>query len=470
MCPIMKTGSMLLAFSLLLCLPAACCKGQPLTAPNSTSLPARPRPAVAAQPATDAVIISDLLDLRTTCGAGSSDEGVHGGTQSRICHTSHGAYAAYLGRDKSGGAIFHLVRVQEGKSTLLYTAPTTVAGSNGVHVLCDADEEIYVLTGGAVSVHGKERASLGVYHFDHKTGVVTDHREDIPFNHGVSYGYSSACIDPAHNRIHAVYSGGDAPGYFAWFTFDLMAKTWVPHATVIDLKYRHCYNYCFTDGMGGMVILSERDIKNATAGITPSDTNRKINAEYVWDELRLFHIGDLASRAYTTVNVEKAVYDKKAGLYPNVQNNYRGDAYIDARGNLHVLYMSDDNNGIPGTFLRHALYDARHACLCNERLALQGEYALRMTQSTSGTHYIIAMPYKQTARVQLWRATDTEGLHYKLFGEKQFHTNAVPTYAGLAVSCPRNGSLRDDVIDCLFPVGHDYHYFSIALQHDRTRP
>lgn len=162
--------------------------------------------------------------------------------------------------------------------------------------------------------------------------------------------------------------------------------------------------------------------------------------------------------------MERALYDKKAGLYPNVENNYRGDTYMDARGNLHVLYVSDDNNGIPGTFLRHAVYDAQHTCISNELLEFQGQYMMRMAQSTSGTHYIIAMPYKETARVQLWRATDEEGLHYKLFEEKQFPTHVTPTYAGLAVSCPRNGSLRDDVIDCLFPVNHSYYYFTVALK------
>ena len=267
----------------------------------------------------------------------------------------------------------------------------------------------------------------------------------------------------ALKRIAVLTSGGDAPGYFAWFTFDLVTMTWLPAGTVTDLEYRHCYNYCFTNGLGGMVILSERDVTNAAAGITKADTNRKINANYVWDELRLFDIGSLASPAYTAVDVEKAVYDKRAGLYPNVQNNYRGDTFIDAAGNLHVLYMSEDNNHKAGSFLRHAVFNARRALVHNELLEFQGDYMMRMAQSTDGVHYLIAMPYKEIARVQLWRATDAKGLHYKLLKEKRLDTKLAPTYAGLAVSCPRNGSRQDDVIDCLFPVNHHYYYFGVTF-------
>jgi hypothetical protein len=428
-----------------------------------TSAPASAETDRSSQPAPGSIAISSPIDLKSACQAASCGTGVHGGTQSRICHTSHGAYAAYLAEDNKGGMLFHVVRIREGKAALLKTASTALAGSNSVHVLCDAREEVYVVAPATVSVNGKERASLGLYHIDRKTDAVTDYHAEIPFEHGVSFGYSSACIDTVRNRVYAVYSGGDAPGYFAWFTFDLNTMAWLPAGTVIDLKYRHCYNYCFTDGRGGMAILSERDITNEAAGITKADTNRKINANYVWDELRLFYIDDLSAARYEAVDVEKAVYDKPAGLYPTVQNNYRGDTFVDVRGNLHVLYLSDDNNGVRGAVLRHAVYDARRILIRNEPLEFQGEYMMRMAQAIDGTHYIIAMPYKETARVEIWQATDADGRHYKLQMKSQLPLDVAPTYAGLAVSCPRNGSLRDNVIDCLFPVNQTYYYFSIAL-------
>ena len=195
------------------------------------------------------------MDLSAVCHAESAaDNGAHGCTQSHIRHTSHGAYVTYLGKNQTGGSVIHLIRIRNDRPALLATTPTAVPGSNGAHVMCDADEEVYVVAPAGKSVDGKEQALLEAYHVDRKTGAVTEYRLVVPFGHGSSFGYSSACIDPVEKTIYAVYSGGDAPGYFAWFSFDLRSRTWLSKAMVIDLKYRHCYSYCFTDGRGGSPI------------------------------------------------------------------------------------------------------------------------------------------------------------------------------------------------------------------------
>lgn len=89
---------------------------------------------------------------------------------------------------------------------------------------------------------------------------------------------------------------------------------------------------------------------------------------------------------------------------------------------------------------------------------------MRMFQSTAGRHGIAAVPYAQPARVQVWGAVDAEGLRYELLAEKRLGDAITPTYAGLAISCPRNGSIRDDVVDCLLPSGRTYYYFDIRLK------
>ncbi|WP_406697364.1 hypothetical protein V5E97_00795 [Singulisphaera sp. Ch08] len=410
------------------------------------------------------VTVSDVVNLGEVCDARTSEQGAHGGTQSRVCRTSHGTYATYLGNDANDKAVLHVVRIRDGHPTRLLTTPTSVAGSNGVHVVCDADEQVYVIAAGSKFIDGAERALLTAYHVDRNTGATTKYSETVAFGKGSSYGYSSVSIDPARRDVHVLYSGGDAPGYFAWVRFDMAGKRWATKAVVAELAYRHCYNYGFADGRGGMVILSERDIRNATAGIIPSDKGRKIDADYVWDELRLFYIGDVAKPDYKTVDVEPAVYDKEAGLYPIVQNNWKGDTYLDAQGRLHVLYFSDDNNRKRGSFNRHAIFDAGGKCIRNALLPFQEDSAMRMAQSTDGRHYIIAIPYSQPARVQVWGATDAEGAGYALEVEKRLSKRIKPSYAGLAVSCPRNGSRQDDQIDCLFPADKDYHHFTIRLK------
>jgi hypothetical protein len=133
---------------------------------------------------------------------------------------------------------------------------------------------------------------------------------------------------------------------------------------------------------------------------------------------------------------------------------------------MHVLYRSTDNNRTKGGFNRHAVLtlDARPRVASNELLPFQEGAAIRMFQSTSGRLYIAAMPYNQPARVQVWGASDAEGLRYESLADRRLSEDVQPSYAGMVVSCPRNGSIQDDVVDCLFPSGRSYHHFRIRLK------
>ena len=62
----------------------------------------------------------------------------------------------------------------------------------------------------------------------------------------------------------------------------------------------------------------------------------------------------------------------------------------------------------------------------SEKFELQGgetQYAVKMGQTDSGLHYIVAIPYyTDDMTVQVWTATDEQGLHYEL--------DSTHTYAG----------------------------------------
>ena len=418
-------------------------------------------PATAAR--AQSVVVSDPVDLAAACGAPTNERGAHGGTQCRIVRTSHGAYAAFLG-DGDGGGVIHLIRIRGGRPERLASLPTGLAGSNGVHVACDADEEVYVVAPGVESAGGRERAVLSAYHVDRETGATTEARATAPFGRGGSYGYSSLFLDASRRSFYALYSGGDAPGYFAWSRFDPAARRWEPGPVVAELPFRHCYNYGFGLADGGAAIVSERDVRIETVGVSSADPGRDPGTKYVWDELRLFRIPDLTRPDFRAVDVEAAVYDKAARLYPNVQNNYGGDAFVDARGRLHVLYRSTDNNRTRGGFNRRAVLEADGRTLSNDLLPFQEPASMRMFQSTAGRHFLAVVPYARPARVQVWAAADADGLRYELLAERRLGDAIAPSYAGLAMSCPRNGSIRDDAVDCLLPSGHVYHHFSIRLE------
>lgn len=410
------------------------------------------------------VDVSEPVSLTAACGAKSSEEGCHGGTQTRICRTSHGAYAAFLGKGEGGKVVIHVVRIRDGRPERLASLPTSLAGSNSVQVVRDADDGVFVIAPGTVYADGKERAALTAYHVDRDTGATTDYRATVPFGAGRSFGYGVALLDAPRRAAYALYSGGDAPGYFAWVRFDLDARRWADAAVVAEMPFRHCYSYGFPDGAGGAVLVSERDIKVETAGISPGDPGWRGHANYVWDELRAFHVPDLGSPDHRAVDVEAAVYDKPAGLYPNVQNNFGGDTFIDVRGFMHVLYRSSDNNRTKGSFNRHAVLDPGLRVVSNELLSFQEGASMRMFQSKAGRHHIAAMPYDGPARIQVWGAVDADGREYELLTERRLAAGVNPSYAGLAISSPRNGSIHDDVVDALFPSGHDFHHFSIRLR------
>lgn len=411
-----------------------------------------------------AIVVTEPVNLAAACGANSSAEGIHGGTQTRICRTSHGSYAAFLGKVEGGKVVIHLIRIRDGRPERLGSLPTNLSGSNSVQVVCDADQEVYVMAPGTESDHGKERAVLTAYHVDRDTGATTEHRATVPFGRGNSFGYGVAFLDAPRRAAYALYSGGDAPGYLAWFRFDLAEKRWADKAVVAELAYRHCYSYGLSNGPGGAVVLSERDVRIETVGVAPTDPGRDPGTKYVWDELRAFQIPDLARPDYRAVDVETAVYDKPARLYPNVQNNYSGDTFVDAQGRMHVLYRSTDNNRTKGGFNRHAVLDAGLRIVANERLSFQEAASMRMFQSTAGRHYIAAVPHAPPARIQVWGAADAEGRRYELLAEKRLGDEVRPSYAGLAISCPRNGSIRDDIVDALFPSGHAYYHFQILVK------
>lgn len=410
------------------------------------------------------ILVSEPVNLTAACGARSSAEGIHGGTQTRICRTTHGTYAAFLGKNEDDGVVIHLIRIRDGRPERLASIPTTLSGSNGVQVLCDADQDVYVVAAGTEYADGRERAVPAAYHVDRDTGATTEHRATVPFGRGGGFGYGVAFLDAPRRAIFALYSGGDAPGYLAWIRFDPAEKRWADEVVVAETAYRHCYAYGFVDGAGGAAILAERDVRIETVGLSPADTARSGGAKYVWDELRVFHIPDLARPDYRAVDVEAAVYDKPAGLYPNVQNNFSGDTFIDAQGRMSVLYRSTDNNRTKGGFNRLATLDADLRVVSNEPLSFQEPASMRMFQSTAGRRHIAAMPHALPARIQIWGSVDAEGRRFELLTEKRLGEGVKPSYAGLAISCPRNGSIRDDEVDALFPSGHDFHYFRVRAR------
>jgi hypothetical protein len=421
-----------------------------------------------AAPASVQPIVTEWFDVGQSSGAKFGDNSGHGGNQTRIVRASHGVYAAYIDGQFADGwySSYALVKIQGVHATRLY-GDKFPGGSSSPYVMADADGDIWSYVGGVYGDENRrETARLSVAHYNPKTGETTPYTQLLKYPENRSFGYSSAILDPAQRKIYAVFCGGDRPGYFSWSVFDLASHTW-SGMNLVEVPYRHCYLYGFGDGQGGLRLVAERDVTTEAAGIADAlkqYRNRKIDANYVWDELRLFTFPNLNAAAVgQVVAIETAAYDCAAGWYPNVKNNTGGDALVDRDGHLHVLYTRDDN-GRQGRCYRHAIYDARNTCLGNYELALSpkfGEYELRLYQSTSGAFYVVAAPVdrKVSAQVQIWKSVDSRGIVYRLAHEHCFEGYATPY--SLIMSSTRNGSRIDNRVDCLLALQNHWYHFAL---------
>src|SRR3546814_6511616 len=57
-------------------------------------------------------VVTEPVNLAAACDVKTSAEGIHGGTQTRICRTSHGTYAAFLGKEEGGRSEEHTSELQ----------------------------------------------------------------------------------------------------------------------------------------------------------------------------------------------------------------------------------------------------------------------------------------------------------------------------------------------------------------------
>lgn len=445
-----------------------------------------PTPTPTPTPVPKLAEISDCLDIVEA--GGPKAESLHGGHQTRIVHTNHGTYMAYI--DSSYNDVrelgFVIVKIENNEVKTLYNnrSPSDAAGINIVHDPKTGD--VYVTAVPVVKHYPDgfdgEIAWLALYVVDGKTDEVTEYKSEQKFavQQGNGYGYSMPIVDVEQRKIYALYSsGGSLPGYFAWFTFDMDTKTWQEGNITAPSDVRYAYFYGYADGKGGAYFVGERDMPCST--VPELKVKKKYEfAEYVWDRLCLFHVKDMTKPEFERVIVHDEDYtDGENGICINIQHNQNGDVYIDSEGRMHILYTArlinyNYYNGHPsgmlGATVYHAVYDGME-CVYKEPIHYdvyneeekQDVYTMRMMQATDGRFYILAMltgSRKVGATVEVWKATDDLFTQFELESKKQIAKKAVETFN---ISSPRSFSVQDDVIDCFFNNGGNIYYFNVKL-------
>ena len=306
-------------------------------------------------PSTPTPALSQPLKLTpSTCG-----NGTHSGHQTRIVHTSHGDYAAYLSDEiysKDGGNSYFnelsIVKIQDGKQKLLFQDYVSY-DSSSISIFADKNENVYAATLVSNKWGSQYGANVAIWAVDTETDEVNGHIANIPFAKPAKggYGYAQPVINDQTGKIYALFSGGDYPnaGVIAWFTFDLATQQWDSTCHYIDIDARHCYHHAFASG-SGICLVTQRDVLATNYGypeVTRGGGNTWWPADYVWDQEDLYMITDMtADNAFSSVPVAEADYSKlskgstsytieerQTRLYPA---NKVYDTYLDG-SELHVV-------------------------------------------------------------------------------------------------------------------------------------
>lgn len=397
---------------------------------------------------------SEIFDITKNSGYQAAGNGIHSGHQTRIVQTKNALYTAYVTNtwDKEVEGQKYLtntyvaLKIEKDGTVKHLLTDDCPADSSSVNVIRDPKtEDVYVVVVPvdkyAEMKDNTERTWTVMYRVDAKTDEVEKVFDQMCFTitkvHG--YGYSQPIMDWKNRKIYVIYSGGDDPGYIAWVIYDMEKHQWEKEVRTIQIDFRDCYHYIYADGKGGVRFVTQRAMTTIRSGHPEIK-----KANYVWDRLDLIVIPDMYQEKFETYCVAPANYSRAGeNRYPNTRVY---DAFVDSNDLMHVFYAEDfyrlPSRNFVEYHLYHVVYDGGRE-IFREPFELQGNFALKMIQTLSGQHYVLALPKgAKNFRPQVWKATDEKGLHYTF--------ECAHTYEGAVMTCnpsltgPRSNSLQND--------------------------
>ena len=435
--------------------------------------------------------------------------GAHGAYETRIVRTENGTYAAFI-TDATGAptaehpgwdcgiATFSIVKITATGFERIFTSeypqaqgsctPNLVQGPNGiVYCVIIADDKDRRLTEYCNGVW------LEVFKLDTATDTVTKPGGTQKYRHTTSptddhgYGYTQPIFDFEHGKMYALTCGGEAPGYLAWWIYDLNTDRWSSTCHTVQMFSRRCYINGYADGNGGFTIIIQRCAPAAALASALGVEFRTTG--YIWDGLYLMHVANPRVNSYTDTEICVADaytaegYNNSGKNYPDLVSHYgnSGCTYLDDQGRIHVIYSHKIGNA-KKTTVYHAVYDLVGNEIFKEALSTtlvprNGKLtpdpkSYAMTQDTDGTYYVFCeLTSSSAATLQLWKSDPDDGLHFsKLSTATTLQTpNGATVGAGkLIIGNSRCYSENDGYVPIMFEGssgGECFYYTCIALPH-----
>lgn len=441
------------------------------------------------EPTIDAPIFSKVSSVKIRDNEGisrplySNATGIHGGHESRIVRTENGTFAVYITGEYPDENYdftwdeFSVVKINDGVDELVFRDRYPHAmGSCAPNILCGKDGKIYVTVIADdkpkyySANYSREGAWLKIYVIDPVTYEVQTYSHNPDFEiiwvHG--YGYSQPILDEKAGKLYALFTGGDVPGYLAWFIFDLKTMTWDPECYTMQTHSRIAYFNAYPDGNGGFYFIAERAVLADELGKFLGVTFEP-SGGYIWDALYLCKIPDATQEQVDITAISEYPYQSGTTISRPTSVHYgSGCSYLDKNGTLHLIYSYFYGDERSVYYVR---YD-KDLNLIEKRLLEidHPEYTFAMAEGIDGDLYIIGADTreeKKLAEINIWRSQGG-GDSYEHFYHQSKLTETSGKMVGwfykLNASSPRNGSLTDGTVDLLFfDEDNLYYHFSVTL-------
>ncbi len=404
----------------------------PTIVASSTSLPSS---TPTAQPTVRQTKIEVVTDNAVTGNGGNA----WGGHQTRIVHTQDGIFTAYtVAGDGQFSRDWRLAeRQSDGTWSVIASGK---AGQQPVNLLASPDGTLHVIgwpSGTATMWSGKPNS-----------GTISMTAERIPHLTAGNYPYSSSSAD-ANGDLCVVSSDGfGAPGILDFACYVPQKGAWVTQTKKLD--YRYNYSYVFPEPNGQLSVVATRDVLWSALGYKqPPGT-----FDYVFNAFRYWRTEDISNKPLEQVYF---LEEKPTTQYPNVILNAQEDAYLDTKGNMHVIYHIEGASTGDDFLSRQVIISPEGKVLFDVPLPkAAGDYS-RIFQDQRGQFYLLGS-------AGFLYLMDQDGVHASNPFRLDLGGYNVE-YSGFGLSVPRTGSPLSNIIDVVFPSsnGSAWLYFQLDL-------
>jgi hypothetical protein len=364
-----------------------------------------------------------------------------GGHQTRIVHTQDGVFTAYT---VEGNGYFHrewrLAWRQDNGSWPVVASGD--AGREPVNLLTSPD--------GTLNIIGWPNGLATIWSGKPENGTLVMTASKIPNELNGNWPYNSAGIDANGNLCVLSSEGGEQPGGRFYLACYLPSeRRWVTRTSSLD--YRFCYTYVFPGTGGQLSLVSTRDVRWEALGYTKPAGE----FDYVFNAFGFWRTDDFAGTPLERVYF---LEEKPSLQYPAAILNAQQDAYLDFKGQMHILYHVQGESTRGAWISRQAILSMDGILLNDIPLPTDAGDFSRIFQDQQGRFYLLGSSGKLYPM-------GSDGI-LPIGKPIILNLDGYPVeYSGFGISVPRTGTPPSHVMDVVFPSdnGTKWLYFQIEF-------